>query len=62
MTAAAIQAALFGAFGLLPPTARRPPDPAPADRFPIFARPAPPPPLNPLRLAVGGTVTTAPKR
>ncbi len=60
MTAAAIQAALFSAFGLSPP--RRPPDPAPADRFPIFARPAPPVALNPVRLAVGGTVTTAPKR
>lgn len=61
MSAAAIQAALFGAFGLPPPC--RPPDPAPADRFPIFARPAAPPvALNPVRLAIGGTVTHSPKR
>jgi hypothetical protein len=60
MSAATIQAALFGAFGLPPP--RRPPDPATADRFPIFARPAPPVALNPLRLAIGGTVTHSPKR
>lgn len=60
MSAATIQAALFGAFGLSP--SRRPPDPAPADRFPIFARPAPPVALNPVRLAIGGTVTHSPKR
>ncbi|RJF84847.1 hypothetical protein D3877_10235 [Azospirillum cavernae] len=61
MSADTIQAALFGAFGLSPPS--RPPDPAPADRFPTFTRPAAPPvALNPLRLAVGGTVTHSPKR
>lgn len=54
-----IQVALFGAFALPPPP--RPPVPAGPERFPIlFARPALTA-LNPLRLAIGGTVTI-PKR
>lgn len=57
----AITTALYGAFGLEPP--RQVPVPAPPERFPaIFARSAPAPSLNPLRLAVGGTVSTTPKR
>lgn len=62
MTAAArIQAALHAAFDLPPPSV--PPVPAGPARFPaIFAAPSRPTTLNPLRLAIGGTVTTAPKR
>lgn len=62
MTAAArIQAVLHAAFDLPAPAV--PPVPAGPDRFPaIFAGPVRPTILNPLRLAIGGTVTTAPKR
>ncbi|MBP2231801.1 hypothetical protein J2847_005120 [Azospirillum agricola] len=60
MTAARIQAALYGAFSLpVPPV---PPVPADPHQFPaIFARPVKTA-LTPQRLAVGGTITTAPTR
>lgn len=61
MSTARIQHALFAAFGLSP--SRSAPAPAGPKRFPaIFTRPAATPapaPFHPLRLAVGGAITTA---
>lgn len=62
MTAASVQRALYGAFGLTPPGP--PPAPAAPERFPIFSRPDTrrPVPFNPQRLALGGAITTNHKR
>jgi hypothetical protein len=52
----AIAAVLFGAFGL--PVPRSLPLPAPAHRFTAIVQRAATPPLDPARLALGGTITT----
>ncbi|HYH17530.1 MAG TPA: hypothetical protein VD995_02830 [Azospirillum sp.] len=62
MTAARIAQSLFAAFGL--PVPPHPPAPVAPERLPVFCRPANrrPMPFHPLRLAVGGAVTTNHKR
>lgn len=63
MTPARLQSVLFAAFGL--PVVSPAPPPASPDRFPtIFTRPAAAPAparLHPLRLAVGGAITSTVK-